>query len=643
MTVMENADLLPLDQTYTKHCPSTNTASFLEEMLGIGFAEVPNKGVYHSSEQASNSTVTGCIVKSIINGDPSADHSGLPTSSKPCAPFASAAPGRLPFPDHAMDSGNTKRKNSASFENKNFQADASLSEHRRDTKASKQEVFVRYTEKEKLQRKYECKLCKKRFVRPSSLTSHGYTHTGERPFACDHPGCTKRFSVLSNLRRHAIVHTRRRKNLTKEKQAKRGSLLQPFTAIGANTSGYIEQFSVGNDHVRGFNSAYESQLLLGASKGRTLPYYPMTSPFFASDKQGARETQGTQDIHKICNANAFGAATENRLLPQQQTSVFQTSSASGFGSNLQGTDSNALFMNKLPTPASTNSCNSSPGSKWTAPLQLSICLDASSRTFSSLGNICTTSTVPFPSIPCPSLSLSSALPDVHTNVDISNQLTGYQQTSLCDGSISNPFNDASSSNSSSQCSSFNDSSASIHATLSDILGPARVASRPAMITGSSVTTKAMNSAIELLSEPRSTKELSLNSPLPLFSSCYSGQSMAQKLSLQQGPSSSASNNSAAPLLPPLSSVQSCLGQIGGMATAAPMADTTTEGFSIDSWLDDMEKRVGTGNAAAATVLREEPQMNDSVWQLLQACSNSDSYGNGSYGNGSNGNISSISH
>ncbi|KAJ1888353.1 hypothetical protein LPJ66_008625, partial [Kickxella alabastrina] len=72
--------------------------------------------------------------------------------------------------------------------------------------------MIRYTEKEKQQRKYECEYCKKRFSRPSSLMSHGYTHTGERPFACDHPGCTKRFSVLSNLRRHNIVHTRKRTN-----------------------------------------------------------------------------------------------------------------------------------------------------------------------------------------------------------------------------------------------------------------------------------------------------------------------------------------------------------------------------------------------------------------------------------------------
>ncbi|PIA16978.1 hypothetical protein COEREDRAFT_25498, partial [Coemansia reversa NRRL 1564] len=56
-------------------------------------------------------------------------------------------------------------------------------------------------------RKYECEYCRKRFSRPSSLASHIYTHTGERPFACDFPGCSKRFSVQSNLRRHRKVHS----------------------------------------------------------------------------------------------------------------------------------------------------------------------------------------------------------------------------------------------------------------------------------------------------------------------------------------------------------------------------------------------------------------------------------------------------
>ncbi|KAF2154833.1 hypothetical protein K461DRAFT_266190 [Myriangium duriaei CBS 260.36] len=56
------------------------------------------------------------------------------------------------------------------------------------------------------QKKHKCKICDKRFTRPSSLQTHMYSHTGEKPFACDVEGCGRHFSVVSNLRRHKKVH-----------------------------------------------------------------------------------------------------------------------------------------------------------------------------------------------------------------------------------------------------------------------------------------------------------------------------------------------------------------------------------------------------------------------------------------------------
>ena len=56
------------------------------------------------------------------------------------------------------------------------------------------------------QKKHKCRICEKRFTRPSSLQTHMYSHTGEKPFACDHAGCGRHFSVVSNLRRHKKVH-----------------------------------------------------------------------------------------------------------------------------------------------------------------------------------------------------------------------------------------------------------------------------------------------------------------------------------------------------------------------------------------------------------------------------------------------------
>ncbi|RUS29779.1 hypothetical protein BC938DRAFT_480251 [Jimgerdemannia flammicorona] len=53
---------------------------------------------------------------------------------------------------------------------------------------------------------YKCTQCSKSFTRPSSLATHKYSHTGEKPHKCDFPGCGRNFSVLSNLRRHLKTH-----------------------------------------------------------------------------------------------------------------------------------------------------------------------------------------------------------------------------------------------------------------------------------------------------------------------------------------------------------------------------------------------------------------------------------------------------
>lgn len=56
------------------------------------------------------------------------------------------------------------------------------------------------------QKKHKCKICDKRFTRPSSLQTHMYSHTGEKPYACLAEGCGRRFSVVKNLRRHSKTH-----------------------------------------------------------------------------------------------------------------------------------------------------------------------------------------------------------------------------------------------------------------------------------------------------------------------------------------------------------------------------------------------------------------------------------------------------
>lgn len=53
----------------------------------------------------------------------------------------------------------------------------------------------------------KCHFCFRVFPREKSLQAHLRTHTGERPYACDYPGCTKAFTQSGQLKTHQRLHT----------------------------------------------------------------------------------------------------------------------------------------------------------------------------------------------------------------------------------------------------------------------------------------------------------------------------------------------------------------------------------------------------------------------------------------------------
>lgn len=54
---------------------------------------------------------------------------------------------------------------------------------------------------------YRCKKCKRVLGTKQSLKEHFYTHTGQKPYRCNEPGCGKFFRQSSQLSYHKKIHT----------------------------------------------------------------------------------------------------------------------------------------------------------------------------------------------------------------------------------------------------------------------------------------------------------------------------------------------------------------------------------------------------------------------------------------------------
>lgn len=62
----------------------------------------------------------------------------------------------------------------------------------------------------KPKKNFPCQECQKSFNGLEKLKVHSYSHTGERPYRCSHPDCTKAFVSKYKLLRYRQAAVRRR-------------------------------------------------------------------------------------------------------------------------------------------------------------------------------------------------------------------------------------------------------------------------------------------------------------------------------------------------------------------------------------------------------------------------------------------------
>ncbi|KAJ1954331.1 hypothetical protein EC988_002494 [Linderina pennispora] len=441
-----------------------------------------------------------------------------------------------------------------------------------------QMVTVQYTEKEKRERKYECTHCKKRFTRPSSLTSHVYTHTGEKPFACDFPNCTKRFSVLSNLRRHYKVHTHKRQYGGRMRSATTASIIGG--ACNMSVHG-MSQSAVGRTPFSGFTGRNRFNTLVSDDRSSYLP--PLAA---------ANTTAGFSDQRVYGYAPSFrttaGLAQSVSALSQQQQQETGAMGSFGPSSLMYSANSTtqfpaAIFPSLDSSISSPNAAAAAAGSAMASltnanmpPSSPSSNRSGSSK--STLGGFDPASPgslgITFPA----QLTTASMWP---LSIAIPQNMSGLQTSAN-----SAPIDMTSTAAAASLC-ALNSSSAAIDRALSNIFSRSPKIATPAIITNSSVTTKAMHGGIETSS----------SDPFALLD--IPKQQQPQQPQQQQPPQQMA----------PSANILTGMSSIGGMVQS-------TNTSSADSLLDSLNSNAACLSQPSGGTAK----ISDPMWQLLQASS-----------------------
>ena len=82
-----------------------------------------------------------------------------------------------------------------------------------------------------------CVICFKSFTLSQYLKEHTYIHTGQKPFQCDFPGCSRAFRQAGKLSLHKKIHSNIVFSIQKCKRTKPTDTCQPFSCMTASSVG----------------------------------------------------------------------------------------------------------------------------------------------------------------------------------------------------------------------------------------------------------------------------------------------------------------------------------------------------------------------------------------------------------------------
>lgn len=125
----------------------------------------------------------------------------------PTPSFQFSGPQKLSSPTSPGSHSLHKRSRSRSSDgSSHFSGPSDKTLYDQDSEGESAAVPAPPQKRRREEKKHQCPYCKKLFHRPVSLGVHINTHTGDKPYTCPFPNCSRQFNVNSNMRRHYRTH-----------------------------------------------------------------------------------------------------------------------------------------------------------------------------------------------------------------------------------------------------------------------------------------------------------------------------------------------------------------------------------------------------------------------------------------------------